>query len=163
MSSMEHFISELRVWFVGILSAVMAFLSPIEGDVYSMGFLFVGNFFFGLTADILNGGHWEKGKAWNAFKEAGLFFVFVFFIFGIGILKGNPSGAQQCVSFVSYSLIYFYGTNICRNLCRIFREGSTAHNVAQWLYWLLSVEFIKQIPFMQEYFDHKMRKKGGAK
>lgn len=146
---------EIRIWIVGALSAIAAFISPISGDIYSMVFLFAFNFFFGLVADISNGGHWEKEKVWKAFKEAMVFFAFVFFIFGIGKLKGNMNGAQQCVSFVAYSLYYFYSTNICRNMVKITREGTTAHAAAKWLYWVLSVEFIKQIPYLKAYIAGK--------
>lgn len=148
-------IDELKIWIIGVISAVAAFLNPISGDIYSMAVLFAANFFFGLIADISNGGNWEKRKVWTAFKEAGLFFAFVFFIYGIGTLKGNMLGAQQCVSFVGYSLIYFYSTNICRNMCRITREGSVAHAVFQWFFWILSVEFIKRIPYLKAYLEGK--------
>lgn len=152
---MEQLCTELRLWVVGIVSAMAAFLSPISGDVYSMIFLFAANALFGLIADIAIGRPWQLRKLWQAFKHAALFFGFVFFIYGIGTLKDNMTGAQQCVSFVVYSLIYFYGTNVCRNLCIITHQGSTAHAVFKWFYWILSVEFIKRLPYLKDYLGGK--------
>lgn len=147
--------SEFRGWVAGLLSAMLAFLTPIAGDLYSMLLLFGANVVFGIIADVSSGGKWEKKKFWNAIKEALLFFALVFFIFGIGSLKNNVSGAQQCVSFVSYSLIYYYGTNICRNMKQLLPDGSIGHKVFAWFYWILSVEFIKKIPGLMQYLQGK--------
>jgi hypothetical protein len=147
--------SEFRGWIAGLLSAMLAFLHPIAGDLYSMLLLFGANVVFGIIADISSGGKWDKKKFWNAIKEALLFFALVFFIFGIGSLKNNVSGAQQCVSFVSYSLIYYYGTNICRNMKQLLPDGSIGHKVFAWFYWILSVEFIKKIPGLMQYLQGK--------
>lgn len=147
--------SEFRGWIAGMLSAILAFLNPIAGDLYSMLLLFGANVVFGIIADISSGGKWDKKKFWNAIKEALLFFALVFFIFGIGFLKKNISGAQQCVSFVSYSLIYYYGTNICRNMKQLLPDNSIGHKVFSWFYWILSVEFIKKIPGLMQYLQGK--------
>ena len=42
---------EIRIWIIGALSALAAFISPISGDIYSMVFLFAFNCLFGLVAD----------------------------------------------------------------------------------------------------------------
>lgn len=148
-------IDELRIWIVGVISAVAAFLNPISGDIYSMLAVFGLNFLFGLIADIANNGGWSKKKMLLAFRDAGLFFTFAFFIYGIGYMQKNMQGAQQCVSFIVYSLLYFYTTNICRNGCIITREGGVAHAVFQWFFWILSVEFIKRIPYLKAYLEGK--------
>ena len=49
--------------------------------------------------------------------------------------------------------MYFYAVNIIRNVKNLLRKDSTAYKVALFLYWLLSVEFIKHIPHLQEYLS----------
>ena len=155
MSRIVELFSEFRMWVTGTFSAILAFLNPIAGDLYSMLLLFAANVLFGIIADVSTGKKWDKRKFWNAIKEAILFFALVFFIFGIGALKHNAAGAQQCVSFVSYSLIYYYGTNICRNMKLTLPDSSIGHTVFSWFYWILSVEFIKKIPGLMQYLKGK--------
>lgn len=149
----------IRVWIVTTFNSILAFLTPIAGDLASMLLLFMFNALFGLIADITNGGSWSAKKLWKAFKEAGLFFCIVFFIYGIGHLKAQMEGAQQCVSFVVYSLIYFYGTNIARNAVNITPDGSIAHKACKFLYYIISVEFIKKVPYLAEYIENRKEKK----
>lgn len=155
MSGIFELFNEVRGYIAGVLSAIFAFLYPISGDLYSMLILFGVNILFGIIADVTCGKEWSKKKFWNAIKEALLFFALVFFIFGIGVLKKSVAGAQQCVSFVSYSLIYYYGTNICRNMKNILPDGSIGYKVFAWFYWILSVEFIKKIPGLMAYLQGK--------
>lgn len=151
---MDYF-AQFKATFIGVTSAVMAFLAPIAADLYTMLILFAANAFFGILADIMDDKKWDKYKIRVAFIEALLFFLFVFIIYGIGTLKGNMAGALQCVSFISYSLMYYYGTNICRNLMNITPEGSVGHSCFQFFYFLLSVEFIRYIPFLADYLKGK--------
>lgn len=148
-------IEKIRVLVVGIGSAIMAFLSPLAGDLLSMLVLFAANAFFGVVADIVDGKSWDKRKLKTAFVEALMFFAFVFLIYGIGYLKSNMDGALQCVSFVSYTLIYYYGTNIARNMMNILPDETLGHKTFSFIYYILSVEFIRRIPFMAAYLRGK--------
>ena len=150
-------IEKIQVSVVAILSAIFAFLQPIANDLATMLLLFAANAFFGAIADIVEGKDWDKRKFQRAFVEALLFFVFVFLIHAIGYFKHNMAGALQCVSFVSYALIYFYGTNICRNMKNILQEGSIGHNVFSFIYAILSTEFIKKVPYLQEYLKNEKK------
>ena len=144
---------QVRTWVTMLLAAVLSFLAPLTGDLATMLILFLGNWLFGLVADLRNGGHWSNKKTWQAIKEAGLFFALTCFVYIIGVLKEQPGQTLQVVSFITYSYLYFYGTNICRNLTMIFPDGSVGHKVVNWFYWILSVEFIKKLPFMVKYLS----------
>lgn len=148
----------IRRVIIGILSAVFAFLKPIGNDLTIMLLLFAANAFFGVVADICQGEGWNKKKFQQAFIECLLFFTFVCLIFIIGYLKHNMAGALQCVSFVSYSLIYYYGTNICRNMMQILPDFSIGHKAFAFIYSVLSVEFVKNVPFLSEYLKHNKTK-----
>lgn len=153
----------IRALVVSIFTGVTAFLHPIAGDVYSLVIIFVLNFFFGLINGILvKGENFDFKKAFRCVCEATIFFVLVAAIFTIGKLKDNETGAIQCVSFVVYSVIYFYSVNILKNLKELLREGSVAHAVVSWLYWVVSAEFVKSIPYLAGYLKEKERKDGEA-
>lgn len=143
--------TQIRSLIVTIGSAILAFLSPLSADLYVMLILFGFNAFFGILADIVDDKKWNKKKFQWAFLEALLFVFFVLIIYSIGYIKSNMNGALQCVSFVSYALIYYYGTNITRNLMSILPEESVGHKCFSFIYYVLSIEIIKRIPFLNVY------------
>ena len=147
---MDYF-NQIKTSVIGLSSAVMAFLAPLAADLYVMLILFAVNALFGIIADVVDGKKWDKHKIQVAFIEALLFFLFVLIIYSIGTIKANMDGALQCVSFISYSLMYYYGTNITRNMMNILPDGSVGHACFGFIYYLLSVEFIKKIPALKEY------------
>ena len=126
--------NHIRTLLVSIGSAVLAFLAPLADDLYVMLILFGCNALFGIIADKVENKPWDKRKFRTAFIEALLFFCFVFIIYGIGTMKHNANEALLCVSFVSYALIYYYGTNICRNMMNILPDESLGHRVFAFLY-----------------------------
>ena len=107
---------------------------------------------------IVNHESFSFKKAWRCIVEATIFFALVSFIYFIGEHKGNPEGALQCVSFITYSVFYFYGVNILRNIKEILPNTSNGYKVVAFLHYVLSVEFIKNIPYLTNYLQ-----KGGAK
>lgn len=147
-------LSELKCCIIAIFSAIAAFLQPIVGDIYTMLLLFFFNAFFGLVADVVHGGIWNKKKFCRAFIECILFLTLVTLIYTIGYFKHNMTGALQCVSFISYVLIYYYGTNICRNMMLILPNDGLGYKAFAFIYSVLSIEIIKHIPFMQGYIKN---------
>lgn len=144
----------IKALFVSITTGVAAFLHPIAGDVYSLFVIFVLNFVFGLANGlIVHDEGFKFKKAFRCICEAAVFFVLVAAIFAIGKLKSNEIGSLQCVSFVVYSVLYFYSVNILRNLKELFAEGGVAHSVVSWLYYFVSAEFVKAIPHLFEYLN----------
>lgn len=108
-------IDNIRHLLVGITIAVWAFLKPIEGDLLSLIIVFFLNFFFGyLSGLIANREDFELKKALRCIAEATIFFVLCCAIYTIGNLKHQPEGALQCVSFVTYVVLWFYTLNILK-------------------------------------------------
>lgn len=146
---------------VSVLAGLAAYLNPISGDLKSLVALFFFNFLFGLAAGLLaNNESFNLKKAFRCIIEATIFFVLVATIYFIGEHKGNPSGALQCVSFMTYIIIYFYGTNILRNLKSMAKHNSSFYKVVNFLYYVLSVEFIKRIPLLGNYQNEATSKDG---
>ena len=145
-------IDYMKNLFVGLLTGLAAYLNPISGDIKSLVILFFFNFLFGLAAGLLaNNESFSLKKAFRCIIEAMVFFLLVAAIYFIGDHKGNPDGALQCVSFITYSIFYFYGVNILRNLKLMATSGTAFYKVVSFLYYVVSVEFIKHIPFLTNY------------
>ncbi|MEG2856304.1 phage holin family protein [Bacteroides sp.] len=144
----EHF----KTLFIGMLTGIWAYLNPVGGDIKSLIAVFVLNFLFGLFAGLLaNNESFNLRKAFRCVIEAAAFFLLICAVYFAGDHKGNPGGALQCVSFITYSVFYFYGVNILRNMKQVLSPTGAAYKVVAFLYYVLSVEFIKNIPYLSNY------------
>ena len=136
--------------------AILAYLKPIEGELWSLFLVFFLNFFFGyLSGMIANREDFNIKKAFRCIGEASVFFVLCTAIYAIGKLKGQDGGALQCVSFITYTIIYFYGTNVLKNLKKIFKPHTAPWLVISFLYYVLRFKFIERIPFLSDYLNLK--------
>ena len=139
---------------VGIAMAILAYLKPIEGELWSLFLVFFLNFFFGyLSGMVANREDFNIKKAFRCIGEASVFFVLCTAIYAIGKLKGQDGGALQCVSFITYTIIYFYGTNVLKNLKKIFKPHTAPWLVISFLYYVLRFKFIERIPFLSDYLN----------
>lgn len=147
-------IENIRHLFVGITLAVLAFLKPIEGELLSLVVVFFLNFFFGYVSGMIaNHEDFSLKKALRCGAEATVFFVLCCAIYAVGQMKHQPQGALQCVSFVTYVVLYFYGLNILRNLKKIFRHDTAPWQIIAFLYYILRFKFIERIPGLADYLN----------
>lgn len=110
---------------VGVVLALLAYLKPIEGELSSLMIVFTLNFIFGyLSGMIAKGENFELKKAVVCIGHATVFFVLCAAVYAIGRFKGQMEGSVQCVSFISYLVLWFYGCNILKNLKQIFKKGT---------------------------------------
>ena len=151
---MDRGMDNYRALIAGFLSGVLGWLEPIAGDVFTLIYIFVLNFVFGyLAGRIAYGEDFNLKKAWRCMVEASVFFVMVLSIYLIGDFKNQEDGAVQCVSTVVYIVMYFYATNILRNLRKVLKVGTPAYKVVDCLYYLLSFEIIHRIPLLGDYLE----------
>jgi hypothetical protein len=149
-------LEQIKNLIIGIVLAVLAYLKPIEGELWSLFLVFFLNFLFGyLSGMIANAEEWDFKKALRCVGEATVFFVLCTAIYAIGRLKGQMDGAVQCVSFVTYLVIYFYGLNILKNCKKIFKKDTAPWHVVSALYFVLRLKFVERIPFLSEYLNTK--------
>lgn len=138
-----------------LFAGLAAYLNPLSGELTSLLAVFIINFAVGLLAGlIVNKESWSFKKAFRCILEATAFLLLVCAIYYIGDHKGNPEGALQCISFVTYSIYWFYGVNILRNLKELLPEGSTGYKVVAFLYYVVSIEFVKNIPYLNAYLSN---------
>jgi len=145
---------DYRTLLAGLLAGILGWLDPIAGDVFAMIYVFGMNFIAGyLSGRICFNEDFDIKKAFRCIIEAAIFFVVVVSIYLVGKLKDNPDGAVQCVSTVVYVVIYFYTTNILKNVRKFLKTGTPAYKVVDFLYFLLSFEIIKKIPVLGDYLE----------
>lgn len=147
--------NEVKVVIIGIINAVLGFLSPIHDFMIAIVILFVLNFIFGLTADIVTGGEWSWRKAFRFFTHCLVFFVIAAAVFTCGHFMHNQDGAVQCVSYICYVAFYVYAVNIFRNLRHMLKEGTDMYKVVDILYYILTLKVVDKIPFLGEYLNKK--------
>lgn len=149
-------LEQAKSFIVGIVMALLAYLKPIEGELWSLFVIFLLNFAFGyLSGMIANGEDFNFKKAFRCICEASVFFVLCLSIYAIGRFKGQETGALQCVSFITYTIIYFYGINVLKNLKKIFKPNTTPWQVVSFLYYALRFGFIERIPYLSDYLNIK--------
>ena len=146
-------LEQIKNLFVGIIIAILAYLEPIEGEIKSLFLVFFLNFLFGYISGMVKGEEFSLKKALVCIGHATIFFVLCASVYLLGRLKGQMEGALQCVSFITYLVIYFYGLNIFRNCKKIFKEDTPPWHVADTLYYILRFKFIEQIPLLKNYLD----------
>lgn len=138
---------------VGIILAIIAYLEPIDGELQTLLLVFFLNFLFGYISGMVKGEDFSLKKAIVCVGHAAVFFILCAAVYVVGRLKGQMDGAVQCVSFITYLVMYFYGLNILRNLKKIFKDGTPPWHVANTLYFILRFKFIEHIPYLSDYLD----------
>lgn len=138
----------LRNLFVTITSVLVGYFAPLKDVVFVIFFIFLLNCIFGLLAGVgVQGEKFSLKKFFRCILETLVFYVIVLSIYLVGEKMGNSSGAIQCISGVVYAIIYFYAVNILRNANKLLPKSKGI----KFLYYLLSFEVIKKIPYLQQY------------
>ncbi len=135
--------------FIGFsIAAIAAYFNPIQDILSAVLCILVVNFVVGLFAGILvNKEPFSFRKAFYCFIEALVFFSLIAIIFFIGDKIGNKSGALQCISGLTYALMYCYGVNVFRNLKGLFPKS----RLIAFIYYVISVEFVDKVPYLKEF------------
>lgn len=121
--------------------------------------LFIVNFSFGLLADIVNGGGWERKKALQFFTQSMVFFLLAFCIFSIGEKMHAHQEAVSSVKYLCTVAVWFFSVNIARNWMNITPRKSVFHRIAYFVYYVLSVQFVERIPFLKRFIAEKEKEK----
>jgi hypothetical protein len=130
------------------VAALIAYFHPVENILIAVMSVLFANFLLGIiSAKLVQHEKFDFKKGFMCFIEAFIFFALISFVFFVGDHIDKPEGALQCISAMTYVLIYFYGVNISKNLCRLMPENK----VFKFIYWLISVEFINHIPYLRQF------------
>lgn len=140
-----------------LTSGFLAFFAPIAGNVFAMAWVFIFNFLVGLIVGlIIQGEKFDHKKAFRCIGEAAVFFILAASIYVCGRANGAMEAAIQCVSTFVYIILFFYGRNVLKNLRMLLKEGTTPWYVIDFVYNIISFEFVKSIPGLTKYVnDHE--------
>jgi hypothetical protein len=144
--------NDIKTLIVVSLSSLATYLSPISGVVFAVTLVFIANFLFGLiVAKGVSGEDFSFRKAFQCIREAAVFFAVVACTYTIGEHLSNPEGALWSISVITYALLYFYAVNIFKNLKRMSPES-------RWIaftYYIISIEFVKKVSFLESYLKQR--------
>ncbi len=139
---------------VTIVSVLLSYLAPLTDVVFVIFYVFLINFVAGLVeGTVIEREKFSVRKFFMCLVETLVYFIIVISVYTVGEKMGNVSGAMQCISGVTYAIIYFYTVNIIRNLKMIFPDSM----VLKFLYYLLSFEVVKKIPYMQQFINNEKK------
>ena len=142
----------IRNLIVTLCSILFGYFSPLRNIVFVIFFVFLLNCLFGLVAGVgVEGEKFNLKKFFRCILETLVFYVIVLSIYLVGEKMGNEQGALQCISGVVYAVIYFYAVNILRNIHTVFPDNRWV----KFLFYVLSFEIIKKIPYLQQFQEKK--------
>ena len=145
-------LTTIRNLVITIFSVLLGYFAPLKDIVFVIFFIFLLNCIFGLLAGVgTQGEKFSLKKFFRCILETLVFYVIVLSIFVIGEKMGNVDGALQCISGVVYAIIYFYFVNILRNAHKLLPKS----RVILFMYYVLSFEIIKKIPYLQKFQEKK--------
>jgi hypothetical protein len=147
----------IRALMVGTLSALAAYLSPIYSVIFSILYVFLMNFALGYLTGMVHGERFCWRKAFSTIREVMVYYLLLVSIFIVGERMGDRGAALQAITTVTYAFIYFYAVNILRNLSYIFKDSRSIN----FIYYVISFEVIKKIPFMESFVKNEKGKEGG--
>lgn len=142
--------TSIRNLLASIFSVMFAYFAPIQNMVFVIFFVFAINCMAGMIAGIVaKHERFNLKKFFHCMLETFVFYVIVLSVFTIGEKMRNLDGAIQCITGVVYAILYFYGVNTLRNLNILFPESK----VIRFLFYVLSFEVVKKIPYMQQFIN----------
>jgi len=136
---------------ITISSILIGYFAPLKDVVFVIFFVFLLNCVFGLIAGVgVQGEKFSLKKFFRCIMETLVFYVIVLSVYLVGEKMGNPEGAIQCISGLVYAIIYFYFVNILRNAHKLLPKSKGI----KFLYYVLSFEVIKKIPYLKQYQEN---------
>ena len=151
---MNELITEIRHMIATLLSITIAYFAPISDMVFVIFYLFLLNMLAGMVAGmIVDNETFKLKKFFRCITETFVLYVIVLSVFCLGEKMGNKDGAMQCISGIVYAIIYFYSVNILRNLIKVMPDSKPI----AFLYYLVSFEIVKKIPYLHD-FNNKLNK-----
>ena len=145
---MENLFTPLKSAMVTALYAIIAFNAPIANLIFAVFIIFLLNCIAGIVADVVTDSKsFDLKKFFHCLFETMVFYVIIMAVYVIGDKLLNLAGAIQCSTVIVYAILYFYGTNILRNCAKLFPDSKTI----KFMYYVLSFEIIKKIPYMDRF------------
>ena len=148
-------VTSLKNLLVTLFSVTFAYFAPVSDMVFVIFFIFAINCIAGMVAGIVaKHERFSNKKFFHCLLETLVFYMIVLSIYVIGEKMKNMEGAMQCITGVVYAICYFYGVNTLRNLRKLFPTSKPLN----FIYYVLSFEIVRKIPYLQQFIDHEKDK-----
>lgn len=146
---------EIKILFVGVLSAVCSFFAPITDYVFALTIVFMFDFLAGLISSILvNNEKFKLSKFRRCLIDIMVYFIIITSIYAVGEFTHKPDGAIQCASGIMFVIIYYYAVNIFRNLTFLMPNNQPIN----FIYYVLSLEILNNYPILKRFNEIKDKK-----
>lgn len=106
---------------VGVMATLASILSPIQNVLIVLSVTFVFNIWIGISADkIVNNVNFSVKKAFSAFMQMAITMFFVYYTYMVFEQFEMDKLGKEVVKWISLLAVYFYATNIVRNISDIY-------------------------------------------
>jgi len=154
---MHDIIVIIKTAVVAFISSVFAYLAPVHEMILCIIIAFAGNFICGFFAGLIaQNESFNFKKAKVAIFEAVVYVVLIAGFFTIAEKMDDKEYVLKGLSIITWAWIYFYSVNIAKNLTRLFPHSSGF----SFLYYALSMEFIKRFPVLKDFINKNQQKNG---
>ena len=135
----------------GFFTYCVSLVYPIHDFFKVIMVLATLNIFMGWMADTRS---WSFRKAFAAFRYLLIYMILLALTMLIGSwMHLEQGGIIDFASWLTWVMVYFYSTNIFRNLYRKFPESRPIG----FLYWVLTFKILEKVNYLKEYKEYRKK------
>lgn len=153
---MSYYIEHSFKYVIFIIGCILAYFEPIMLMALVVIVVFITDFVTGVWASFKEGKTFRSSLARWSFVKLLVYLghaTLVFFVCdNMGISKDT---AVNVVKVIIWAVIYVEGLSVNENLLRIYPESK----FIRFMHYLLSVEFLRYMPIMANYFKDSEKDK----
>lgn len=137
---------------IGWITGLYLYFEPIHYVWRVAIVLWAVNIIFGyISGMVINNEKLNWKKFMRAMLELALYLFIANMLFAIGDQMGRKSEMLKGLNITTWGLIAFYVINVMKNITRLLPGNSPGAKLFRYMYFLLSLEFVKKIPYMKEF------------
>lgn len=142
-------IDSIFKYIVFTIGCIAAYFDPIMLTVHVVIGLFVADFITGVSASFCEGKSFQSSIARWSFVKLIVYLGHATLVFFVCERMGiDKETTISIVKIVIWAVIYVEGLSVNENLLRMFPHSK----FLQFMHYMLSVEFLKYIPFLADFF-----------
>jgi len=93
--------------------------------------------------------NWKKFM--KAFIEMAIYLFLTNMLFALGDQMNNKAEVMRVLNITTWGMVAFYIINILKNVTRLCPGDSPGAKLFRYIYFLLSLEFVKKLPHMRDF------------
>ncbi len=146
----------IKLIIAGIISSIIAYLQPVHNAIFVLAGLVVIDLILGIYTDInINKTRFNFKKAMFACFYAAIYASIIASTFVIGERMGDKDESLLVVKTLTYVFIFFYISNINKNLKRILPHS----RIIAFLDFFVGLKFMERIPELGKFLEYEKKTK----